>query len=161
MEQPAHPATIAIRAFHAKHGPECYADDYATFYKDGSYRENAQPYGILFDATTRDMRRPDLEYEVYSNIVKFYRLKLEEAVRQFDDLNTKLAHSIPADPDADLAELKRLQGVVQERKQELAEAEAALQQTSWGRARAARVRSDAEARQRYAEFQRQRELIRI
>src|SRR4051812_5754553 len=123
-----------IRAFDAKHGPECYSDGSAIYFRDGSYRERS-PMGLLYDVALLDKRLPDIEWAVTQNVVTFYRLKLKQAVDQFDELQTVLAHSVPADPDAELAKLQRLQVVVTQRQAELAKAEGALAETQWGRAR--------------------------
>jgi hypothetical protein len=150
---------LAVRAFNTKHG-EFYSSGNEVFYADGSYREKEE-FGIMWDSASVDRRNAELEWRVQSNIVQFYRLKLESAVTEFDDLNTRLNFSSPSDPDAEIAKLKRLQLVVTQRRKELAQAEAALEKTQWGRQRQAHQEAQQERVQRAAEFQSRRRAIRI
>jgi hypothetical protein len=149
----------AVKAFNAKHG-EFYSSGNQVFYADGSIREKG-PYGVMWDATSADRNRPELEWQVQTNIVEFYRLKLADAVAEFDELNTRLAFTVPVDPNAEIAKLQRLQTVVEARRKELAQAEEALGNTQWGRARRDAREAEQERRQRAADFQQRRRAIRI
>lgn len=154
-----HPNVTAVRAFNEKHG-EFYSSGTQAYYADGSMREKA-PFGVMYDATKADLSQSDQEWQVYTNIVVFFRLKLAQAVKAWDELNLMLSHTVPPDPKAELAKLKRLRITVAERKQELAVAEAALANTQQGRYRKSVAEANQERKQQFAEFQQQRRAIRI
>jgi hypothetical protein len=154
-----HQQMTAIRAFNDKHG-DSYSSGSQVYYADGSVREIAA-WGAMWDSSEADQSQADLEWQVQSNIVQFFRLKLADAVAQFDGLNTRLQFSTPDDPDAEIAELKRLQFLVMERKKELARAEEALANTQFGRATRQRREAAQERDEKNAEFHRRRRAIRI
>jgi hypothetical protein len=147
-----------VNAFHQRHGPECHSDGAAIYYANGAVRD-ANPMGALIEPPNPDT--PQKEWAVRSNQLQFYKLKLQKAVDEFDDLNTRLAYSVPSDPDGELAKLEKLAAVVEERKKLVATAEAALQDTRWGRQRAEARQHQQEQEERIAKFNQRRRAIRI
>jgi|GEM_PF-6723121 hypothetical protein len=152
------PVMMKVRAFEERHGSEKYSDGAAWFYADGAMRD-MNPIGILMEPP--DSGTDEGEYKMALHKLKFAQLKLQTAVSEFDQLNTRLAHTIPMDPDADLAELKRLAKVVESRKKLVTEAEEGVANTRWGRRRAELRRADEEQRQRMADFNEKRRSIRV
>jgi hypothetical protein len=147
-----------IKEFHQRHGGECYSDGHFYFYANGAYRD-VNPFGVLADPP--DTRTSDGERQRAQNIFKFYRFKLAAAVREFDELNTRLAHLIPADEETELFKLKELQKKVNACKAELQKAQEALDATELGRRRINSRRAIEEERERIADFQKRRLSIRI
>jgi hypothetical protein len=152
------PVMIKVRAFERRHGPEKVSDGTAWYYPDGALRD-ADPIGVLMEPP--DASNPEGEYRLAAHKLKFARLKMKVAVDAFDHQNTILAHTLPSDPDAALAELKQLGKVVEAKKALVAEAEAALSETKWEKQRAANRRAEEEQKQRLSTFQQARREIRV
>ncbi|MHC1769013.1 MAG: hypothetical protein AB9869_32805 [Verrucomicrobiia bacterium] len=148
------------KRFHEEHG-ECYrdGDSCILYYGDGAVLEDFG-YGV-FHFPPDPKAGDEQEYLLYWRKLKFAQLKLRRAVKAFDNLNTILAQGRPADPDAALADLKRLQAAVNQQKALVAQAERTLSDTARGRAQAAARRQREEEDRRIAEFQSQREAIRV
>src|SRR4051812_13652536 len=91
-----------VAAFHNLHGPECYREGTVVYYQTGAFRETTPP-GVLAPPPAGDT--VESEYELALAKLKFYRLKLEDAVQKFDQMNTFLAHSSPIEPEAELLRL--------------------------------------------------------
>ncbi|MHC1763747.1 MAG: hypothetical protein AB9869_05485 [Verrucomicrobiia bacterium] len=154
------PPAEKMEAFHQAHGGECYRDpkNNRLYYSDGAVLDDYAGGSFYFPP---DPSTEEGEYRLACLKLKFAQLKLKRAVREFDDLNTHLAHSLPGDPDAALEKLKRLQGVVEERKKLVAQAEEALANTRRGKAQAQARREQEEENRRILEWQSRRAAIRI
>ena len=119
-----------IREFDRKHG-EHYREQGFVYFADGSVRES--PYGFLLACEYLDTKVPAEEYRLANNKLKFARLKLQNAVDSFDELNTRLAHAQVTITEQEIAKLEQLQNVVYERRAALSKAEQALNNTRVGR----------------------------
>lgn len=153
-----HPAMVKIGEFHKRHGPESYNDGSVIVYADGAYRD-INPLGILADPPTPDT--VEGEYLLAHRKLQFTQLKLKAAVREFDELNTRLAHCIPADEEAELAKLKRLKDHVDACKELVTAAEDAVANTRHGKHQADMRRQQEEEQVKWKEFQSRRREIRV
>jgi hypothetical protein len=147
-----------IAAFHQRNGGECFSDGTFYFYKNGAMRD-IEPLGPLIDPP--DPRTRHGQLQLATNILKFYQLRLKKAVAEYDDLNTRLAHQLPADPDMELKRLKELQANVDACKADVEAADKAVGETELGRQRRMMLAGQAEQRQRFLEFQRKRAAIKV
>lgn len=147
-----------VMAFHANHGAECSNDGAWHYYPDGAKRD-VDPLGALVEPP--DPATPQGEWDRAQNKLMFWKCKLNAAVNQFDDLNTRLAHTIPADPDAELAVLKKLQALIGDLKEQVTQAETALANTRRGKTREEMRRRRDEEMRRFNEFQEARRTIRV
>ncbi len=146
-----------VKEFEQRHG-EKYSDGYEIYFADGAMRD-ADPIGVLMPPP--DAGSAEGEYKLANNKLTFAKLKLKAAVDEFDDLNTRLANIMPNEPDVEIARLKQLAKLVEERKTLVTQATAALEKTEWGGNRVSILRRQQEERQRIDEFQRTRQSIRI
>jgi hypothetical protein len=128
------------------------------FYQNGAYRD-VNPLGVLGEPPVPS--HPEEEHRLRSNQLTFARLKLKAAQDQFNELDERLSFANPSDPDAAIAELKKLKAVVTERQKLVAAAEEALSQTAWGKQRAAMAQQEKEQKQRMAAFQHRRKSVKI
>ena len=101
------------------------------------------------------------EYLLYWRKLKFAQLKLDRAVKEFDELNTILANGLPPDEDAAVAQLRQLQKKVDEHKRLVKKAEAALANTRRGRAAADYRRDQEEQNRRMEQWNQRRRSVRI
>ena len=151
-------AKTRVEAFHRRHGGECYSDESKFYYPDGAYRD-VNPLGVL--AEPRDPRAKEGAHRNAENVVLFHRLKLKHAVAKFDELNFRLSTALPAQPRKALAELERLQAVVDQCKKEHDAAVEKLDSTEIGRFRKEMKKGAEDERRRFHEFQRKRAAIRV
>src|SRR5688572_23839304 len=99
-----------IQEFDRRHGGESYADGNAfRYYADGATRE-VNPLGALVEPPSPST--PEGEWILESNKLLFAKLKLQAAVNEFEQENERLCHWVPSNPDAALANLKRLQTII-------------------------------------------------
>lgn len=147
-----------VAAFDRKQGSECYSDGEFLYFRTGAYRE-IDPRGLW--AEPPNTTTEEGEYEKAKNILKFFQLRLKAAVTEFDELNTRLAYTLPMNPEAEIEKLKDLAGVVETRKSELVKAETALENTRIGKARKLFLQARIEELERIERFQKQRRAIRI
>src|SRR5689334_9072338 len=113
-------AKARVAEFHRRHGPVCLSDGSKWIYPNGAYRD-LNPLGVLAEpmAGTKEAEHRNAE-----NVLTFYRLKLKLAVQNFDEFNFRLSTTLPTNPGKALAELERLQDIVEGCKKEMAAAEA-------------------------------------
>lgn len=147
-----------IEAFHRLHGPECFSEGTVLYYKTGAFRETSPP-GVLAPPPKGDT--VEGEHELALAKLKFYRLKLEAAVRAFDEMNSFLAYSSPIEPEAELLRLKARKAAVDYARKLHRQAEAAVANTRRGKANAAAELEREMDRERFSAFQRKRQSIRI
>jgi len=153
-----HPVMAKVAAFHKRHGPESYSDGSCVYYADGAFRD-CDPIGVLAEPHPTDT--PVNEWMGALCKRKFYRLKVESAIKQFDILNTRLANVCPADPDAELVKLKQLGKEVEHCKALLAKAEEDVANTRWGRQQAEKHLQRQEQEEAMANFQAKRRQLRV
>jgi hypothetical protein len=152
------PATRQIRRFHARHGGICFPDGAGFLvYPNGAFREIG-PAGVLAEPLPEDT--PENEHTNARNVLKFYRLKLKAAVRDFDNLNEALSAMVPDDENEALTKLQILQGQVLVAKREVKAAEKKLAGTELAKRHRLAEEEKLEEEERQA-FQEKRRAIRI
>lgn len=148
----------SIREFDRKHG-EHYREHGFIYFADGSVRES--PYGFILGCEQMNAQIPAEEYRLVSNTLKFARLKLQNAVTAFDELNTRLAHARIAVTEEEIAKLTQLQSAINERRAAVRKAEQAVDNTKLGQGRIQNRQAEEERRQRFEALQQQRRAIKI
>jgi hypothetical protein len=146
-----------VEEFHRRHGGVCFRDDCHWYYPDGAYRD-VNPLGVLAEPWPDT---PEGLHRNASNILAFYRLKFEHARRQFNGLHVQLENWIPNQPSEALAELRRLQGLVETSRKELAAAQKKFSSTEIEKRRQQLRRGDVEERIRIQAFHEERRKIQI
>jgi hypothetical protein len=147
-----------VKAFHIRHGEECYSDGSYFYFADGAFRDR-HALGLLAEPPIP--HDAEGEWKLESNKLTFAKLRLKAAVAEFETENERLRHFIPNDKDSALANLKRLQRLVEERKNLVAVAEERLSNTHWGKCKERIKREAEETQRRMAEFDEERKAIRI
>ena len=126
-----------VRAFHQRHGAECYPHDGFFWYADGASRD-INPIGLLADPPNADTDRG--AYDLAVNKLCFGKAKLRAKTAEFDELKESLTFGRPNDGGAsELNRLKELRSIVQAADKDVRKAEAALRATRLGRQQQAAV----------------------
>ena len=147
-----------VGAFHKRHGGVCVTDGAMWYYPNGA-RRDCHPLGVLAEPPDDSTR--DGAFRKAENIVTYHRLKLKSAAGAFNELNFRLSTALPPNPKKAIAELKRLQAVVDECKRELADAEAKRDSTEVAKHRKQIKEARDAERDAFAKFQHERRSIRI
>jgi hypothetical protein len=150
-----------VAEFHKRHGAECYKegpDGPYWYYPNGAYRD-VNTMGLL--AEPPSPRTPEGQFQLATNILRFHQGKLNKAVEEYDELNTRLSRHLPADEELALRQLRELKQIVDERKGEVEKAQAALDDTQFMRQRRMRMQAQAEELQRFKDFQKRRQALKV
>jgi hypothetical protein len=140
-------AQLRVNEFHKRHGAECYHYDGFYWYADGAYRDE-HVLGVMVEPPA-DVETRHGEYELLHRKLNHFKAKHNRAVGQFEDLRESFATSIPNDDGADaLRELKALRRSVETSREELRQAQNALDESSLGKQRKAarEARQEEQAR---------------
>jgi hypothetical protein len=156
--------SMKARRFHEENGAECYRASPGSsvfYYPTGAVMENGGSPELCVFHFPPDPASIDGEHKLMFRKLRFAKLKLDRAVTAFDELNTHLANGLPCDEDGELAKLKALAMKVEERKQLVAEAQEAFNNTRAEKGLAEQRRAKEEELQRITDWQHKRRSVRV